>query len=309
MIRVSLALICLALTVQPVRADTAAAEKLAADASTAAAAGNFKKAAETFALAFKEDPSRTDVFCNIGISYFKAGSLPRAHVLLSQCIERSSLDLAFKDNARSVITSIEETLRKENHAPITLRPDPKNAIVVIVPFGLESEFSGTRTVWLPFGPNQVEVRAEGFLTELFPVVISEQAPKTVELRLKPKPGVDVPPPQKPGVTDSSPFPKWPAIATSVLTVGAVLIAVISYRQAQDAAESGGFAVDVEAEESSPFPYEVSKYNLMLGISGTTAIVAGAASGYLWYRATRSPSTSVEVQPTAGGAAVTFRGRF
>jgi tetratricopeptide (TPR) repeat protein len=308
-IRVSLALLGLALAVTRSAADPATADTLAADAAASAAAGDYKKAAGTFAEAFKEDPTRTDVFCNIGISYFKAGSLARAHLLISQCIERSSLDLAFKDNARTVLGSIEESLRKENHAPITLQPDPKNATVVVVAFGAESEFVGTRTVWLPFGPNQIEMRAEGFVTELLPVVVSDQQPKSVELRLKPKP-VDLARLPKPPVPPGPKRAKWPAIASSVVTVGAVVATVIFSQKADDAAESGSFAVDQEAADSSPFPDEVSKWNRLVGISGTIAAVAGLASGYFWYRSTtREPGRSVEVAPTTGGAAVTFRGSF
>jgi len=292
------------LAAAPAAADPATAKKLTAEANAAAATGDFKTAAETFARAYKEDPSNSDVFCNIGISYFKAGAAPRAHLLLAQCIDRAALDLAFKDKARAVLGSLEDQLRAAGHTPLTVRTNPQNAIVTVVAFGPESEFVGARTLWLPFGSHQLEVRADGFVTETIPVTATDQQPRTVELKIQPKPvgGPTTPAPKAEGRPS-----KWPAVATSVLAVGAGLFAVISYRKAHDAADRGPFTVDQEAADN--LDDEVSTWNTRFGISAAVTIVAAGASGYLWNRAMHTPKTRVEVTPTAGGAAVTFGGRF
>lgn len=302
MIRVALTIVCL--TAVPAAADPEAAKKLQAEAIAAVDAGNFKVAAETFARAYKEDPSDPDLFCNIGISYFKAGEAPRAHLLLSQCIDRAALDLAFKDKARAVLTSIEEQLRASGHTPVTVRTNPPNALVTVVAFGPESEFSGGRTIWLPFGTHQVEIRSNGYVTETLPITAVDQKPTTVELTIKPAPGQVEPKfTTKRGPT----LPAWPAIATSALAVGAGVFAVIAYGKAHDAADRGLFAIDKDAANSAAD--DVSRWNTLFGISGTVTIVAAGVSGYLWYRALHAPTYRVEVTPTAGGAAATFSGRF
>src|SRR5688500_9942094 len=92
-------------------ADPATADKLAATATDLVAKGRFKEAAAKFAEAYKEDSSRPEFFCNIGISYYKAQELPRAHLLLSQCLTRTALEQGFVDLARAVLKQVEDTLR------------------------------------------------------------------------------------------------------------------------------------------------------------------------------------------------------
>ncbi len=299
MIRVAF-LVCLAAA--PAAADPVAGKKAAEEAVAAATAGDFKTAVVKFTEAYKEDPADSDAFCNIGISYFKIGEAARAHLLLAQCVDRTALELVFKDKARAVLVSIEEQLRVAGHTPVTVRITPPNAFVTVVAFGPESQFSGGRTLWLPFGTHQVEVRADGYITETLPVTASDQKPTTVELKIQPKPVVEPPPPPP-----KNPLPTWPAIATTALAVGAGVFAVISYGKAHDAADRAPFAIDQDAADG--VADEVDTWNLRFGIATGVAIAAAGVSGYLWYRALRTPKARVEVTPTAGGAAVTFGGRF
>lgn len=306
MIRVSLAFLLGLAFVSRAQANPVA-EKLAADATAAAASGNFKAAAELFAQSYKEDPTRSDVFCNIGISYFKIGELPRAHLLLTQCVQRSALDLAFKDNANAVITSIEQQMRAEKHTPVTISVRPDNATITVTEFGPESQFVGARTIWLRFGTHHLEAKLDGYAPRTMTVETVDQNPKSVEVVLGKVTTTVVPPPPKLPPDGPSRPSKIPPVVTSVVTVAALVGAVISFKKARTEADRAEFALDAEAFRT--LDDTVGNANLLFGISTGVFVVAGAASGYLWYRATRSPSTTVEVQPTAGGAAVSLGGRF
>ena len=300
MIRVALLLACLAAA--PAAADPAASKRAAEAAVAAATAGDFKTAAVKFTEAYQEDPTDSDAFCNIGISYFKVGEAARAHLLLAQCLDRAALELEFKDKARAVLVSIEEQLRAGGHTPVTVRLSPPNAFVTVVAFGPESQFSGARTLWLPFGTHQVEVRADGYVTETLPVTATDQKPTTVELAIKPTPVV-VPPPPPP----KTKLPAWPAIATTALVVGAGVFAVIARGKAHDAADRAPFAIDQAAADG--VADDVDSWNLRFGIATGVAVAAAGVSGYLWYRALHTPNTRVEVTPTSGGAAATLTRRF
>lgn len=285
-------------------ADPATAKKLTADAIAAVQAGDYKTAAETFAHAYREDPADSSAFCNIGISYFKLGEAPRAHLLLSQCVDRTELDLAFKDQARAVLGMLDEQLRAAGHTPVTIRTTPLNAIVTVRAFGPESAFPGGRTLWLPFGSHEVEIRAEGYVTETRSIRATDQRPTSVELAIQPVPRVRETPAAPPPVRRGS---IWPAIATSGVTVAAGVVALLSFQKAHAAADRGNFAVDQEAADT--VADEVSRWNTVFGVSTAVAIVGAGVSGYLWYRATRTQTVELTAAPTETGAAVWLRGQF
>lgn len=313
MIRFASALVVLASASRAALADPAAADRLAAEASAAASASDYKTAAAKFAAAYQEDP-RAELFCNIGISYFKADELPRAHLLLQLCVERSALDLAFKDNAKAVVASIEQSLRAEKHTPVTIHVAPENATLAIREFGPESRFVGTRTIWLAFGTHHVEARLEGYVDRAVPVVTADPNPRRVEIRLE-KPASDPTPTPTPTPAPSPEQPRTPdrpsklvPIATTTITVAAIVVAFVAQEKADAAAFRSQFAIDDTAIDEDED--EVSTWNTVFGTTTALAVVGAAASGYLWYRALRSPSTTrVEVTPTAGGAAAVFTTRF
>lgn len=299
MIRASLILALVAASA-PAAADPAKADTLVNEGNEAAAAGDFKTAVVKYTAAYRENPSRIDAFCNMGISYFKLEELPRAHLLLQQCVARGSLDLSVSLNANAVIAQIDQTLREANHTPVTFKVTPEAATVVVAEFGEESRFIGDRTIWLKFGTHHVTVRIDGFAPATVEVLTSDQKPKQVPIVLErvvvPRRPVE---PQKPS--------KLPAIVVTGVTAVALGVTVLAFSRGRTDANAAEFALD--AQSLSDIEDEVSKWNTVLTIGGIATIAGAGVSGYLWYRATRSPSTTVEVKPTAGGAAVTFGGRF
>jgi hypothetical protein len=305
-IRLALAVVAVAVAAGDAVADRAASDRLAAEADAAAAANDYKTAATKFAAAYQEDPTRTDVFCNVGISYYKAGELPRAHLLLEQCVARSARDLAFKDTAKAVVAAIEQILRAEKHTPVTIRVTPENATVTIVEFGPESSFVGARTVWLPFGTHRIEVRLEGYKDLTTTVETSDQNPKSVELTVEK--AASTPPPRPPKRPEGPQQPsKLLPIATSVVTAAAIVVAVVAIGKASAAADRSVFAIEPEALADDKS--EVSMWNTVTGVSGAVAVIGAAASTYLWVRATRPVRTEIDIKAGATGAAVMFRRRF
>ncbi len=299
-------------------ADPATADQLAKEAAAAADAGQFATSAEKYSAAYKADPSRPALFCNVGISYFKAQDLPRAHLLLGLCLERASLDPTFVGSVRKVLASIETTMRAGGHEPVTFVPDPATATLSIDELGPDATFSKQRTVWLKLGTYHLRAHAEGYVDRAITVTTSSVDPRTIDVRLERHSVETTPPPTPnpnptPTPTPTPPPPpierrsKLPAIATSAGTVIAGGVAIVAWATGFARANRAKFALDddvLDADRSA-----VSAANTVFVISGAVAVVGAGVSAYLWYRVLHTPSTRVEVAPAGGGATVSLSGRF
>jgi len=298
-------------------ADPATADQLARQASEAANAGQFAVAAEKYSAAYKADPSRPALFCNVGISYFKGQDLPRAHLLLGLCLERAQLDPAFVSSVRTVLASIETTMRAGGHEPITFAPDPDTATLSLDELGPDATFSKRRTVWLKLGTYHLRAHAEGHDDREVTVTASSVEPRTVEVRLErhvvePLPNPNPNPSPSPNPTPAPPPPvetrsKLLPIAATAGTVIAGGVAVVAWATGFARAKRAKFALGddvLDADRSA-----VSTANTVFAISGAVALAGAGVSAYLWYRVLHTPSTRVEVAPTSGGATVSLSGRF
>jgi len=284
-------LLAIAIVASPLRveADPAAADRAAAEA-------------EALAQAYKADP-RPDLYCNIGITTYKAQQLAPAHLMLAQCLDRASLDPQFVETARAVLASIETAMRAGDYCPVDFRIDPLASSVEIEGFGSEATFVGSRVVWLPFGTHRVTVRAGGHAERTVEVVTTARDPKTETIKLD---AVVV----KPIAPDARPVmrlearSKIPAIAASAVTGLALVGLVVSMSKGRSSADRAATAFDQLAFESDRD--NVEKWNTRLAISSVVAILGAGASGFFWYRAI-TPA-QVEVRPE-GGATISLGGRF
>jgi tetratricopeptide (TPR) repeat protein len=298
-----------ALLVVSSRADAgpAEADKLAAQADALVKEGKLREAAKVFAQAAKEDPTRPAFFCNIGIVYYQADDLARAHLVLGRCLlEQSALEADFVANAKAALESVETSLRAAGHTPVEVTVTPPGASVRIVEFELDEAFVGRRVVWLPFGTFHLTARAEGYREKSVEVVTSTKDPKSVKIDLERDTGVrpiDAKQPRPP-VAAREPS-KLPAILATAGTVGSFVVAGIAFSQARSAADLAGRALDnpTHAQDKS----SVDRWNATFAITTSLGVAGAVVSGYLWYRSTKTPA--IEVAPTAGGAAVSLRGRF
>jgi hypothetical protein len=284
-------------------ADPQTADKHAAEATRLVQAGDLKGAAVEFAKAAAEDPSRPELFCNVGISFYRAQDHARAHLWLARCLDLSALDVGFVENARAALTATEAAIRETDHTPVTFTMKPA-ASVHIAEFQIAEAFVGNRVVWLPFGTHHVTARAPGFRDQTIEVKTDSKTPKTITIILEPDTGEPIKPPPPPPPKPARPT-KLPAIMSTVGTVAAFGIAGYAFNRARTAADLAQTALDNETFAGDQST--VNRWNTTFAISGSLAVVGTAATAYLWYRAFR---TNVEIKPAlGGGVAVMYRGRF
>jgi hypothetical protein len=302
-------------------ADPAAADRAAAEAAALFRDGKFAAAAGKFREAWQADKVRPELFCNIGISFYKARDLVRAHLLLGQCLEQAALEPKFVDAARSALASVEAALRSAGHTPVRIAVEPVASAVAITELDPDGSFLGSRVVWLPFGRFHIAAHAEGYTDAAEEVTTASQEPKTVTITLERVPG----PPPGPGPVDhgqgpgpgpgridqpgpevpASPPSRLPAYAATGVTAVALGVAVVAYVKAHSRADLGATALDAETLQADRDA--VSSWNTTMGVAGAVAIASAAASGYLWYRALHG--VQVEVHPAPGGGGVSLSGRF
>jgi hypothetical protein len=304
-------------------ADPAAADRAAAEADALARAGRFAEAAVQFRAAWIADRQRPELFCNIGISYYKARDLVRAHLLLGQCLEQAALDPKFVAAARGALASVEGVLRGGGHAPVRFVVEPAGSSVAIDELGADGGFVGSRVVWLPLGSYHVAAHAEGYADAAEVVTASSTAPVTVTLTLRrpvaapdgrpdgahdTRPGASIERDAAPPVPMSVPQPRLPLLPV-MATGGTVLALVVTFgafRAAHLRADLAASALDTEILAADQ--QVVSRWNTVMGVAGAAAVVGGAASAYLWYR-WQHHGASIDVFPQPGGAALSLSGRF
>ena len=287
-------------------ADPAAADRAAAEANALARDGKFAAAAAKFREAWHADRLRPELFCNIGISYYKAKDLVRAHLLLGQCLEQAALDPKFVDAARTALASVEGVLRSAGHAPVRIVVEPPASAVSITELDPDGNFLGSRVVWLPFGSHRIAAHAEGHVDAEEVVTTSSPEPTTLRITLqRPAPIVTPPGPPGPQAPTAEPPSRLPAYLATGVTVIAIGVTTVAFVEGHARADLGHTALDPDTLEADR--QAVSSWNTTMGIAGVAALASAAASGYLWYRALHG--AHVEVHAGPGGGGVSLVGRF
>jgi hypothetical protein len=278
------------------------ADVAAAEAEKLAANGDFLGAATKFAEASREDPSRPELFCNIGIAYYKAEDIARAHLWLGRCTERAALTLEQAGAIRGALTEIEGKLRAGKFAQVRIVPNPRNAAIVVREWGPDVAFVDERTIWFAHGTYQLEASAPGHERATKALVVDAAPAAAVEITLQPTPIV-VPPPPAAAKKRFAPPIVFP-IATSAGTVGLAALALVAYGAAHDRADRSRLAISdrIFAADKSA----ISRWNFTFVASTVLATVGATASVYLWWRfSKRAPKTEVGLS----GSGVTLRARF
>lgn len=298
-------------------ADPATADKLAGEAEALAKAGKFSEAAERFRDAWRNDKLRPALLCNVGISYYKAKDLVRAHLLLGQCLEQSALDPKTADGVRRALGSAEAVLRSGGHCPVRILSDPSATSIAILELGNDEAFVGSRVVWLPFGTYHVRAHSESYMDQT--QTIAPRAPESMTVtitldRVKgepapitststitiPKPIVAVVPererPSRPGLA----LP----IATSVVTAVAVVLAVVARDQAGSKADRAATALDPATFQDDK--NAAATWNTTFVVGTSVAVIGAVASVLLWHRALAAKHLEVQVTTTRFSLGYTAR---
>jgi hypothetical protein len=300
-----------------------AAEQLADEARALAAAGDLLGAAARFRAAHALDP-RPELLCNVGVAFHKAKDLPRAHLYLGQCLTRvGSLEAGFASSVRAVFAAVEDTLRGGAYAPVDVTVTPATASVTVSAFDPEDAIVGARVVWLPFGHHTLTARAEGHVEQAVAIDLEGPGQQTARIALVRASGA-----AGAGADDGTtgggdsierpvsgqllPRSRRPAIVATAATGGLAIGAGVVYLLARSAAASAGDAGIDDREYADRVDSARFRQHLSWGLGGAAAIGA-VASGWLWYRATRSPRAPVLTVDVGGGAAggatAVVRGRF
>jgi hypothetical protein len=291
------------------------ADALAAEAEGLAQGGDFLGAAAKFRAAHAADP-RPSFLCNVGVAFYKAKDLPRAQLYLGRCLTRAgSLEAVFVASVRTVFASVEDKLRADSYAPVDVTVKPDTAAFSVSTFSPEDEIVGAGLLWLPLGTHTITARADGHRDGTATVEVKDKTHQNVRVTLEPAPaGGD-------GDGDGDGNGTGPVVATGprrsktpaiIATAGTLVFgggALYAFLTARSKAEDAG-APMLSDDEYDRRVDKARRWQKISWALGGVAVVGAVASGYLWYKATRSTTTSVEVAPTAdGGASVTFSGAF
>jgi tetratricopeptide (TPR) repeat protein len=286
-------------------ADPAAADRAAAQADALARDGKFGEAAAKFREAWQADPLRPELFCNIGISYYKAKDLPRAHLLLGQCLEQAALAAKQAAAVRDVVGVIEGVLRSAGDTPVRVVVEPLATAITLVELFPDPAFVGSRVVWLPAGSYHLRGHAEGYADATAEVQAASPEPQTVTITLRrPVQADGVATPTRETTTAArSRAPAYVATGAAVIAAG---VAGYAYVAGHARAELAGSALDrptLDADRQA-----VTRWKTTVAVAAGAAAACAAVSGYLWYRALhRDPR--IEVHAGQGRIGATFTARF
>lgn len=318
-------MIALAAAPRGAAADPASAERFERDAEGLAASGDFLAAASKYREAFREHP-RPDLICNVGVAYYKAKDLPRAHRYLDQCVMTGgSLDREFIANVKKVLAAVEQKLTTGAFKPLNFIIQPSSATTTFASGIHDESLVGSRQVFVPYGRYQVTIHAEGYRDRVIEIVADNSQPAELSVKLEPalveptppapSPAPAPPPPEKPLPEAPPPAPAAqrslvaPIVASAATGAfgGLALGYYISARgAAEDATAAGrdGLSLDLYNTYADRADTRERIAWIAAGAAGVTAVVAGI----FWYRAMKTPSR-VEVTATHESAAVSILGRW
>ena len=294
------------------RADPQAADRAADEATAFAKQGQFAAAALKFREAYRGDP-RPDLMCNVGVAYYKAKDLPRAQRYLEQCVQiGAAVDRTFIETVKQALASLDASLRAGEFTPVSFLIEPNQAAIAAVgnePF--DEPILGSRVVWFPWGAFSVVIHAEGFVDQTLAIdarshdaitkpVTLVRAPLVVPPHEQPPPQVTVQ--RRPARSSSLTKPITATVIAGV--TGATALAFYGFAriragEANTASDAGNKPTYEDAARAA---------RRWQGFSVGAAVLSAASAGtavYFWLRVTRH----VDIEPTAGGAAVSFGGHF
>lgn len=310
-----MAVIVLAASTTLAHADAATADDLGKAAESLAASGDFPGAAAKYREAYRESPG-PDLMCNVGVAYYKAKDLPRAHRYLDQCVTTgASLDREFIGNVKMVLTAVEQKLIAGDYKPLNFIIQPPSATTTFTSGVHDEPLVGSRQIWVPFGSYVVTIHAEGYIDRVLDITADNRERVDHSVKLEPTaPVAKQPPPPTDGVRlpevppSSRPAERSfvaPIIASAAtgvaggLALGFYIAARGSATEAAGAETNDRYTAEADAAESRQH---------LSWIIGGVAGVAAITAGVLWYRALQRPSP-VEVSASRSGASLSLVGRW
>src|SRR6185503_15948542 len=105
---------------------------------------------------------------------------------LGECLLRGqALDGKFIGLVRTTLGTVEDTVRREDYAPIDLVV-ANGVTITISGFDADEVFAGSRVIWLPFGKQTITAAAEGYESETREIDVQTRGQRQVRFELKKK---------------------------------------------------------------------------------------------------------------------------
>jgi hypothetical protein len=330
-----------AATVAPSDSAAAALSK-AREAGERARAGDYAGAVRLFKQAHGLD-ARPEYACNVGIAYYKARDLPRAHYFLDGCLAAGAdLPADFLASVRRVFATVEERLEAGDFAPVELRVSPAHARIIVSSFASDEPIATGRRIWLPVGQHLLLATALRHETRQIAVDLLNRDPRGIDMVLEPFPGQAPanPAPAPAPAPSAAPAPRLatpsrvampPRVSSARLVRPAPLASIVDPGSARRVAPSRGAAVGLtvgatisfavstlfilaaDEAESPDDPYDVDADAAMyrtLGITGYVATAGlGVAALILWGKASSQQKAMVGASAGGGNTSLWLGGRF
>jgi len=285
------------------------AKAIAAQAKQAAidgnAAGNDRgKLEEAIALykqAYGVDPNPL-YRCNAGVAYMLIDELPRAHALLTQCLQRlSAVQPTAVAQFRTHLDQIELAL-PGRAVPVDVVSDPAGATLTVSAFAEDEPVVAPTVVWLPAGTHTIRGVLAGHEDASSSITIDLADPAKQRVRLELAAVVIAPEVRDRVVVQDPPgngkrTAGWiSVIGGAVLLAGGGAMHAITSRTREDLAGLSGDAYDDE------LPTFQTQRAVTLGLYGVgaAAAITGAVLLYL-----SSHQERVAITPADGGGAMVW----
>lgn len=279
-------------------------------AQEGAAEGDHDKLAEAIRL-FKQGYELNPhpvILCNIGQAYRVIGMLPRAHMMLSECMRRlPAVQPTAVASFRPVLDEI-ETLLPETHVAVDVVSTPTGARLGATVFADDETVQAPSVIWLPEGVHAITASFPGFADSRQDVTITAEdvaghPRKSVRLELQPvdagRVERDVEPEPAPAPRDSRRTIGWISLAGGVaLLAGGGVMHAVAYDTRKDLV--AGLSGDEYRQTRKTFETQRAVTLSLYGV-GAAAAVTGAVLLYLSPR--RRDRVRIEPAPGGDGATV------
>lgn len=249
------------------------------------------------------------ILCNIGQAYRVLGKLPRAHMMLTECMRRlPAVQPAAVESFQSVLEDIEVLMPKE-HVAVDVVSTPRGAQLNASVFAPDEQLAAPAIIWLPEGVHTITARLAGYQDSTREITITAEdvsghPRKGVKIELQPgedkvvDPIVE-PPPPGPSPSSGRRTTGWIALAGGVaLVAGGGVMHAIAYDTRKELV--AGLSGDAYDQKVKSFRTQRTLTYSLYGV-GAAAAITGAVLLYL------SPShgdrVSVVPSPAGDGATV------
>jgi hypothetical protein len=277
-------------------------------AQEGAAEGNHDKLTEAIGL-FKQgyqlNPNPV-ILCNIGQAYRIMGQLPRAHMMMAECMRRlPAVQPTAVASFRPVLDEIEAALPEE-HVAVDVVSTPEGARLGASVFADDETVQAPAVIWLPEGVHTITASFPGFADSRQEVTITGDdvaghPRKSVKLELQPEETGGVDPIVEPEPIEP-PDPRrkigWISLAGGVaLLAGGGAMHAVAYDTRKDLVD--GLSGDAYRAKKKTFETQRAVTFTLYGV-GAAAAVTGAVLLYLSPR----HGDRVRIEPTPAGDGAT-----